>query len=239
MLNQMVWSLRYSLEGALKRVLFVCGQPQSEADLEREILQHHSFFEHRSREPLRTRIQKALTATHGCFVQNESGWTLRELEEDPLHEEIYRLFQEQNPLRQGEILRLLQQRTHRSKGELMSRIDLERDWRFARLEDGDWVLTEWELNTLTESTKSIKEEPAMNQQTDIVSAIIIELDEYFAKLQARDQEIPQDVIRKFESEDLAAIQALMEERKRVTGLLEDLKTLTDKWNGQKTVISNS
>lgn len=115
----------------------------------------------------------------------------------------------------------------------MSRIDLERDWRFARLEEGVWVLTEWDLHTAGNATNERSgEEVTMNDQMDIVTDIIIELEAYISKLQAREKEIPQDVIRKFESEDLQSIQKLMDERKRVAGMVNDLKALAAKWNGQ-------
>lgn len=232
MLDQMMWGLRYSLEGALKRILYVHARPLSEEELEAELSQDYLIPEQRSNESLRTRIHKALTSPHGAFVPAGQGWTLRKAEEDPLHEEVYLLFQKCVPLKQGEILRLLQHRMHRSKGELMSRIDLERDWRFARLEEGDWVLTEWDLHTIWKAANEpAREEVVMNGQSDIVSAIIAELEANIVKLQAREQEIPQDVIRKFESEDLQSIQKLMEERKRVVSMAEDLKALATKWSG--------
>lgn len=229
----MVWGLRYSLEGALKRILFANVYPLSEEELEAALSPDYEFPEQRSKEPLRIRIHKALTAPHGAFVQSAQGFTLRKAEEDPLHEEVYRLFQNKIPLKQGEILRQLQQITNRSKGELMSRIDLGRDWRFARLEEGDWVLTEWDLYTAGDAAvERTEEESAMNDQMDIVHDIITELEGYISKLQGREQEIPQEVIRKFESEDLQSIQKLMNERKRVVGMVNDLKTLATKWNEQ-------
>lgn len=233
LLDQMVWGLRYSLEGALKRLLYTNTRPLSEEELAATLSQDYLTPKQRSKEPLRMRIHQALTAPHGAFAQSGQGFTLRKTEEDPLHEEVYRLFQNKVPLKQGEILRLLQQRTNRSKGELMSRIDLERDWRFARLEEGDWVLTEWDLHTAgNAANERTEEEVTMNEQTDIVTEIIMELEAYISKLQAREKEIPQDVIRKFESEDLRSIQKLMDERKRVAGMVNDLKALATKWSGQ-------
>jgi hypothetical protein len=233
LLDHTVWGPRYSLEGTLKRILFINARSLSEEELATVLLQNYRISEQRTKEPIRTRIHKALTAPHSAFEQNGNGWTLRQTGEEPLHEEVYRLFQKQMPLKQGEILRLLQQRTNRSKGELMSRIDLERDWRFARLEEGDWVLTEWDLHTATEEVmERTKGEGIMNGQQDIATSIIMELEAYITKLLVREQEIPQDVIRKFESEDLQSIRKLMEERKRVVSMANDLKVLVAKWSAQ-------
>lgn len=233
MLDYTVWGPRYSLEGTLKRLLYTNAHPLSEEELATALIHHNRISEPKTKETIPTRICKALTAPHSAFERSGNGWTLRQSGEDPLHEEVYRLFRKPFPLKQGEILRLLQQRTNRSKGELMSRIDLERDWRFSRLEEGDWVLTEWDLHTDTGAVmERAKEETAMKEQKDIVTSIITELEATIMKLQARDEEIPQDVIRKFESEDLQSIRDLMEERKKIISMANDLQLLVAKWSGR-------
>lgn len=237
MLQQLIWSLRYSLEGALKRVLYE-NQGSLPADVLETILSdNYSFREQKSKESLRMRIHKALHAAHGAFIQDNDLWTLRQAEYDALHNEIYDLFlQLRRPLKQGELLRLLQQRTHRSKGELMSRVDLESDWRFARLEDGDWVLTEWDLDSIDES-QQVKEETAMNNQTDLITLISAEMEAFVTQLQQRDQEIPQQVLERFHSEDLKSIEQLMEEKKRISGFLVDLQQLVNKWSQRKEPVN--
>lgn len=239
MLQQTIWSLRYSLEGAIKRILFVSERPLSEEELETALMQNCVFREQRSKDNLGMRIRKALRAPHGAFVPEGSNWTLRKTEHDALHDEVFSLFlQVRHPLKQGEILRLLQQKTHRSKGELMSRIDLERDWRFARLEDGDWVLTEWNLDAIEESVQTAKEEPAMDNRTDLVAHIAAELEGYLSQLQQRSQEIPQEVVEKFNLEDLKSIEQLMEEKKRIAGFMNDLQELVARWSQRKEPVSS-
>ncbi|WP_018130398.1 hypothetical protein [Effusibacillus pohliae] len=238
MLQQAIGLLRYSLEGALKRILYVQRRPLSEAELEAALAQESSFCEQWSREPLRVRMRKALQAPHGAFVQKNQLWTLREAESDEVHNEIYALFsQSRVPMKQGEILRILQQRTQRSKGELMSRVNLESDWRFARLEEGEWVLTEWDLETLYQSVETGKEERKMNQHTDLIDLIAAEMEGFKAQLQQRVQEIPREVVEKFNLEDLQAIEHLMAEKKRIAGFLGDLEQLLDKWSHRKQPVN--
>ncbi|MFC4768866.1 hypothetical protein [Effusibacillus consociatus] len=237
-MQQVIWSFRYSLEGALKRILYENGNPLSEEELAIIVAEEYSFREQRSRETLRMRIHKALNAPHGAFVQDGQKWTLRQLESDELHNEVYALFQYYRcPFKQGEVLRMLQQRTQRSKGELMSRVDLERDWRFARLEEGDWVLTEWELDSIDDSLEPVKGEATMNQHEDLVTLVAAEIEGYLTQLQQRDQEIPKEVIEKFNSEDLRSIERLMGEKKRIAGFIDDLQQLVNKWSQQKEPVN--
>ncbi|GAX90602.1 hypothetical protein [Effusibacillus lacus] len=238
MLQQTLWSFRYSLEGALKRILYLSHSPLAVEDLEAVLAKGDLFHEQKSRESLRVRINKALNAPHGAFSFVESGWTLRQTECDALHDEIFALVsQNRRPIKQGEILRILQQRTQRSKGELMSRVDLESDWRFARLEEGDWVLTEWNLESLHEPVDISKEEIVVTQQSDLIKLITTEMEEYVSQLQQRTVEIPQEVVEKFNREDLKAIELLMEEKKQIAGFLDDLQQLLDKWCQRKELIN--
>ncbi|BCJ85345.1 hypothetical protein [Effusibacillus dendaii] len=223
---------RYSLEGALKRIFYLRRSSLSIEELETILMDEYSFRESRSKESLRIRLQKSLQAQHGPFVSDGDRWRLREVDADALHQEIYDLFQQsKQPMKQGELLRMLQQRMNRSKGELMSKVDLQRDWRFARLEEGEWVLTEWDLDTVDVPKKG-KEETKVSQTNDIVELVTHELEGYLDQLAQREQEIPQEVIRMFDLEDLSSIERLMQEKRRISSFASDLREMIAKWSRQ-------
>lgn len=244
MQNQLQMTFSYSLEGALKRILFESPGSLSENEIVSNVETNYSIGEIRAKEPVRARIHKALTAPHSPFVEDNGGWQLGSANGEPLHDVTYQLFRElQHPLKQGEILRLLQQRTHRSKGDLMSRVNLESDWRFARLEEGDWVLTEWDMTGSRQTSaaensqlSAPKEEISSMKSNDIVTSIAVELQEHLNHLDKRQQEIPQEVIQSFHSEDLKSIESLMVEKKKIEEFANDLRELMNKWSSQKELI---
>ena len=147
MLQQGAWTFRYSLEGFLKRALFAAETPLAEQELIEAVLCNWAGSDEKSRETLPDRVRAALRARSGAFrPEGEERWTLRDAQGDELHGGAYAFLKDTGaPQKQGDILRHLQTATGRGRGELMSRLDLEADQRFVRLETGEWLLTEWEL----------------------------------------------------------------------------------------------
>lgn len=147
MLQQGAWTFRYSLEGFLKRVLQVADGPRSESELVDAVLLEWAGDVEKSLDSIPDRVRAALQSRNGAFrkLDNER-FVLREGIRDDLSERAVQFLKESgHPQKQGEILRHLQQVTGRNRGELMSRVDLDSDPRFARLESGEYLLTEWEL----------------------------------------------------------------------------------------------
>lgn len=147
MLQQSAWTFRYSLEGFLKRVLHKAAGPQSESELIESVLADWAGEDEKSRESIPARVRASLQARNGAFQKQEQDrYVLRTQKTDDLCDRAYRYLQETGvPKKHGDILRHLQQVTGRGRGDLMSRVDLDNDPRFVRLEGGEWLLTEWEL----------------------------------------------------------------------------------------------
>jgi hypothetical protein len=310
MLQQGSWTFRYSLEGFLKRVLHCAPCPLTEEGLVETVLSEWAGPE-QSRESIAARVRASLKAANGAFSAVGDKYTLRQTAGDDLQNHAYQFLKAtMRPQKHGDILRHLQQVTGRGRGELMSRFDLDCDPRFARLDGGEWLLTEWEpvndriaqlmveqgrrraeinelLALLEEQGEKAEhhifypeydprfalagsqvecllvepeaaaaldavsktEEQKMTEQTtlehthkaeadslsaiptrQIVSAVLNQLNQLTEELKRRNQEIPNEVLTLFDSEDLAGIEALMSERKRVGALADDLAHFVAKWS---------
>ncbi|MGB8954461.1 MAG: hypothetical protein WCC10_03755 [Tumebacillaceae bacterium] len=170
MLQQGAWTFRYSLEGFLKRTLFAAGTPLAESVLIDAVLSNWAGSDELSRETLPDRVRAALRARSGAFrPEGEEGWTLRDAQGDELHRGAYAFLKDAStPQKQGDILRHLQAATGRGRGELMSRLDLEADLRFARLETGEWLLTEWELINDAVATLMVESEQRRASRQDLL-----------------------------------------------------------------------
>lgn len=231
MLQRTSSPLRYSLEGFLKRLLYVHGGPMKEADIIQSVKDHWFTDGEKSKEKITERVQKILST--GPFAQKEGGYVLQEAIHDEWHDIAYQFLAQGNmPQKQGEILRYLQQMTKRSRGELMSRIDFDADGRFARLESGEWVLTEWQLINDEEEQIVMKEMEGqpMNGNQDLVTTILSQMASYLKQLEERNRQIPEEVMRYFHMDDLKGIEQLMQERKRNVDFFNDLQELMKKWN---------
>lgn len=147
MLQQGAWTFRYSLEGYLKRLFYVSQRSQTESELVEAVLCEWAGEDEKSRETIPDRVRASLRAKNGAFhLQEDERFVLRTGPSDELQDRAYQFLKETGcPQTNGEILRHLQQATGRARGDLMSRVDLDSDPRFARLEGGEWLLTEWEL----------------------------------------------------------------------------------------------
>jgi DNA-directed RNA polymerase delta subunit len=192
---------------------------------------------------LRQRLEAALTTGSGAFVAAEGGWRLRTETHSELNDLAYAYLAEQGkPAKFGDILRHLQGVTRRSRGDLMSRVDLDGDWRFARLESGEWVLTDWSLEQVEAQTTdhetqvrnvgSNETEGEENMVTgtgteQVVQQTIRIIQEQLRRLRQREEEISQEALQCFYREDLPGIERLMGERRMVVSLiakLEDVAT---------------
>ncbi|TCP59442.1 hypothetical protein EV586_101661 [Tumebacillus sp. BK434] len=314
MLQQSSWTFRYSLEGFLKRVLHCAPCPLTEEGLVEAVLSDWAGPEH-SRESIAARVRASLHAANGAFSSvGGDKYTLRQTAGDDLQNHAYDFLKGTGrPQKHGDILRHLQQVTGRGRGELMSRVDLDCDPRFARLDGGEWLLTEWQpandqiarlmveqgrrraeltdllkwvsehveeetgleqnrifypefdprfalagtvvecllvepeaaattLDTgmkLEEETMTTAEQPTVTAAAtdlstvathELVAAALKQLSDVSAELLRRNQEIPNEVLTLFNSEDLAGIEALMSERKRVGALADDLALFVTKWS---------
>jgi len=147
MVQQGAWTFRYSLEGFLKRALYAASAPRTESQLTESVLRDWAAGDEKSRESVPDRVRASLRAKGGAFrLVGDDLYSLREAQGDDLQERAYHFLQESGvPQKQGEILRHLQGVTGRGRGELMSRLDLDSDPRFGRLESGEWLLVEWNL----------------------------------------------------------------------------------------------
>jgi DNA-directed RNA polymerase delta subunit len=340
MLQQGTWTFRYSLEGFLKRVLHRSETPRTESELVEAVLCDWTGEDEKAQSSsITARVRASLRSQGSAFQMLEDGrFALRTDSADALVDEAYRFLKDTGrPQKQGEILRHLQEATGRSRGELMSRLDLDRDARFARLEGGEWLLTEWEpvndaiaqlmvelgqrrasvedLLSLLEEEDELRgktlifhpeldprfavvdgqveclevqleaaataEETTHIEETAVAAVLAEEVREAdmsntdeeesemtttifegvetneakvsvstemlvdnvlgqiataLVELQTRDQEIPNEVIQLFNSEDLRGIETLMSQRKRIAELAEDLQAVIAKWskeNGAK------
>ncbi|KEO84452.1 hypothetical protein [Tumebacillus flagellatus] len=347
MLQQGAWTFRYSLEGFLKRVLRVAAGPMSESELVDAVQSQWAGLGEKSLDSIPDRVRAALQSRNRSFLKLEDErYELRNAAEDELGERAYEFLKESGrPEKQGEILRHLQQSTGRNRGELMSRVDLDSDPRFARLESGEYLLTEWDLihdavaelmvelgsrraqrtdllelvnadgifcpeldprfavageivecllvepeaaataELLTEAapaqpeaepetqpldteldtehetdhvteheTDLETEESSMNAlettvettvetttdetqpavPTDkLVDVVLQQLTQAAEQLTSRNQELPNEVLSLFNLEDLKGIESLMQQRKRIGALAEDLSALVAKWREEQ------
>jgi len=258
-MEQVAWTFRYSLEGFLKRTLFVAQTPREEAALVEAVLASWARPDEVARETLPERVRAALQAKTSAFRQTEEGeWQMRLPSEDDLQLRALRYLQETGtPQKQGDILRHLQAATGRGRGELMSRLDLDSDPRFARLEMGEWVLTEWELPThmnevaaatmMNDETEvpnmselatvdTLKEIAADNAKLPVakmIEGVLTLVNQMATDLSARNRGLADEVVSLFDSEDLDGIKVLMGERKRLEALSVDLEALVAKWSAQE------
>ncbi|MGZ4112929.1 MAG: hypothetical protein ACXVP5_10890 [Tumebacillaceae bacterium] len=147
MLQQGAWTFRYSLEGFLKRLFHVSAGPRTESELVEAVLGEWAGEDEKSRETIPDRVRASLRAKFGAFIQLDDGrFALKTSVGDELQDLAYEFLKQSGcPQKNGEFFRHLQTVTGRGRGELMSRLDLDSDPRFARLEGGEWLLTEWEL----------------------------------------------------------------------------------------------
>jgi hypothetical protein len=314
MLQQGAWTFRYSLEGFLKRVLRIATGPMSEAELVEAVHSEWAVQSEKSLDTIPDRVRAALLSRNGCFRKlDDERYALREHSGDDLSERAYEfLKQVGHPQKQGEILRHLQQSTGRNRGELMSRVDLDSDPRFARLEAGEYLLTEWELvhdaiaDLMAElgqrradrqdllalvsedgvfypeldprfavagdsvecllvepeaaATAERLDEVAVEKETEespmnaletmatvetnteekvqiptekLVDLVLEQLTQAASELATRNQGLPTEVLTLFNLEDLKGIESLMQQRKRIGALAEDLQALVAKWQEEQ------
>jgi hypothetical protein len=319
MMQRGAWTFRYSLEGFLKRSLH-SSEPKTLDELVDAVLREWAGpNERESREAIADRVSAALNARLSAFQKREDErFVLRRAASDELHDRAYAFLKEVGcPQKQGDILRHLQMVTGRGRGDLMSRINLDADARFVRLEGGEWLLSEWELlndaiaalmvelgqrraqaadlialvveedagrmdnakflpeldprftahgdaiecllvepeaaaavdmlaGTLQEDTEKM-EEQQMNATetithteekkifqdiptTELVQTALRLLTDVSAELQGRVADMPKEVLELFNLEDLHGIENLMQQRKRLEALSEDLQRVVAKWS---------
>lgn len=146
MLQQGTWTFRYSLTGFLKRALYVAQAPCSVEELVAAVMEKWAGPDEQTRDALHSRVHASLTMAGGAFASLDGDkHALRQTGGDELLDLAHAFLRVTGrPQKNGEILRHLQQATGRGRGELMSRVDLDSDPRFARLDGGEWLLTEWE-----------------------------------------------------------------------------------------------
>jgi hypothetical protein len=122
MLQHVSWSLRYSLEGFLKRTLYVLNEPMKEEDIVRIVKDHWLAVDDKNKDTVEARVHMALSTENGVFEKTGNRYTLRAHVPDELHDIAYSFLAEQKfPQKHGELLRYIQHVTKRSRGELMSR----------------------------------------------------------------------------------------------------------------------
>ncbi|ASS75133.1 hypothetical protein CIG75_09170 [Tumebacillus algifaecis] len=314
MLQQSSWTFRYSLEGFLKRVLHCAPCPLTAEGLVETVLSDWAGPE-QSRESIAARVRASLEATNGAFASvGNDKFTLRQTAGDDLQNHAYHFLKKtKRPQKQGDILRHLQQVTGRGRGELMSRVDLDCDPRFARLDGGEWLLTEWQpandkivqmmqargirradsvdllelvneeaeqeyhifypeydprfalvgtvvecllveleaaataedtgMKTEEDNMTTTEQATVTSQATEttdlsaisthqLVATVLKQLTDVSNELKQRNQDIPNEVLTLFNSEDLAGIEVLMGERKRVGALADDLALFVSKWSAE-------
>ncbi|MDI3256210.1 MAG: hypothetical protein QJR01_00530 [Kyrpidia sp.] len=222
-------SYQYSIEGSVKRVLFLAGRPMTVGELSEAVkaLGRNDLSE----EDLRGRLEAALTTGTGAFECVEGAWRLRRGTQSELNDLAHDYLQQAGrPMKFGDILRHLQTMTHRSRGELMSRVDLDGDWRFARLASGEWVLTGW-----PETLAVVPEAAATAAQTEeegwtmtgvateeLVLQTVRMIHEQLRRLRGREEAISREALECFYREDLSGIERLMRERRSVVNLIAKL-----------------
>ncbi|UOF89762.1 hypothetical protein LSG31_18085 [Fodinisporobacter ferrooxydans] len=126
----------------------------------------------------------------------------------------------------ADILEHLQDTTRRSRGELMSRINLENDSRFIRISDQLWGLADWNHQLLHNDYRQGEERMLKN---DVIAPLLQLMSETLSQIQNSEQDIPSQVISLFESEDIQGIQNLMEQKKQFAQFSADLREFLDKW----------
>lgn len=238
-MQQLTWSLRYSLEGFLKQLLQKTSVSVSLDSLVQQTSSEWAANDSKASSTMEDRVIAALSNPNGPFIEVEGGWRLKSDPLDELHQ-LARDFLSQHgaPQTHGEILRHIVALTKRSKGELMSRLDLDRYAEFARLESGEWVLSSWAIYELDiqqpsqtqQQTKDVKESNIfMDTHKDLVTLMLQELQAFEKQLADRNQEIPVEVMALFNQENIPGIEKLMVEKKRNSDFAEDLLQLTGKW----------
>ncbi|MBX6394243.1 MAG: hypothetical protein IRY98_00775 [Alicyclobacillaceae bacterium] len=234
-------SYRYSIEGSLKRVLFEARRPMTVDELLAAV--RAMGRDDLPEDSLRQRLEAALTTGSGAFVAAEGGWRLRTEVHSELNDLAYAYLSEQGrPAKFGDILRHLQMVTRRSRGELMSRVDLDGDWRFARLESGEWVLTDWppeQAETLTaQHSVQVRDAGSVHSKGEarmvtgsgtelVVQQTIRVIQEQLKRLRQREEEISQEALQCFYQEDLSGIERLMGERRAVVSLIAKLEDVAN------------
>ena len=127
MMQQSAWTFRYSLEGFLKRVLHRAAGPQNETELIESVRSNWAGTDEKSRESIPARVRASLQAKNGHFRRSSMAVVLRSHVTDDLRDRAYHFVQETGkPQKHGEILRHLQQVTGRGRGDLVSRVHLEK-----------------------------------------------------------------------------------------------------------------
>ncbi|HEU4965277.1 MAG TPA: hypothetical protein VFV52_15720 [Bacilli bacterium] len=328
MLQQGTWTFRYSLSGFLKRALFVAQAPCSEEELVAAVMEKWAGPDEQAPDAIAGRVRASLTMAGGAFAAvEEDKFTLRQTGGEELLDLAHEFLRDTlRPQKNGEILRYLQQATGRGRGELMSRVDLDSDPRFARLEGGEWLLTAWEpaneaivqlmvemgqrradradlLGLIEEeapflgkqiifhpeldprfavigeqvdcllvedeaaATTEAPEEATLANQTEgstmnetasmetevtesneatatdasciagiptsqLVDAVLAQLNKAAGELGERNEQLPNEVLTLFNSDDLQGIEKLMLQRKRIAALAEDLQAVVAKWSDE-------
>lgn len=238
-MQQLTWSLRYSLEGFLKQLLQKTSVSVSLDSLVQQTSSEWAANDSKASSTMEDRVIAALSNPNGPFIKVEGGWRLKSDPLDELHQLAHDfLSQHGAPQTHGEILRHIVALTKRSKGELMSRLDLDRYAEFARLESGEWVLSSWAIYELDmqqqsqtqQQTKDVKESNIfMDSHKDLVTLMLQELQAFEKQLADRNQEIPVEVMALFNQENILGIEKLMVEKKRNSDFAQDLLQLMEKW----------
>lgn len=249
---------RYTLEGYIKRILYDAGRPISETELTQNIISCLGAPDSELDE-IQVRVHKALTRPNAPFLVENGSWAVNfNLEKNQLNNRaVESLVLASAPQSYGRILEYIGLTTKRSRGDLMSQIDLDGDPRFCRLEDGQWVLTEWVLDpngypetaselpfdSLMATPKHKEERIEMSTETELhaitsnegvkktlsIADFLNQLFGILNTLEKRQGEIPTEVVKFFEAENLNAIQSLMTERKDLGELHKDLELLLQKY----------
>ncbi|MDI3327401.1 MAG: hypothetical protein QJR06_02515 [Alicyclobacillaceae bacterium] len=239
--------IRYSIEGGLKRALFEARRAMTLDELLHAV--REMGRSDLTDEELRQRLEHALTSGSGAFLRTEDGWTLNRAAGSELNDLAYAYMAAGNqPVKLGDILRHLQTATHRSRGELMSRVDLDGDWRFARLENGEWVLTDRAVpgegdlaaeDRKPEDRTSDNDRPegeatavAASATEQLVQETIRLIQEQLARLRQREDQISQEALACFHREDLAGIERLMGERRIVVHWIAKLEECAHSREGE-------
>ncbi|MBE3551290.1 MAG: hypothetical protein IMX06_00220 [Kyrpidia tusciae] len=230
MADKAALSYRYSIEGSLKRALFLAGHPLTMSELAAAVkaLGRSEL----SDEDLQARLQAALTTAAGAFEYEDGAWRLRKNGGSELGDlALQFLRQAGHPMKFGDILRHLQSVTRRSRGELMSRVDLDGDPRFARLDSGEWVLTDWPETMGSQNEVAVGTEMAQGEGTtmsggateELVTQTVRMIRDQLALLREREQAISREALDCFYQEDLPGIERLMRERRSLTNLIHKLE----------------
>jgi hypothetical protein len=257
MLQQGSWSPRLSLEGFLKKTLHDSPLPLSSEELVHMVQQEWLEPGDKAHDSIAERVRAVLTAVNSAFAERDGTFSLAPHPGDELHQLAYLYVKESGtPQKYRDILQHLQLVTRRSRGDLMSRVDLDRDCRFARLESGEWLLTEWKwiddgiaddhgqlsmgLERATASALAQTNETNWGTEEFVVKYVSKMVEQVIGTLQAsietlrlRDEQIPNEAIEMFNAENLEGIATLMKERKTNAEFTEDLQELVNKWTSRQ------